>query len=89
MRDEAVSAAEDQNVPVATGPRRGQLNQQIRHMLIGVFMLDAGVLFVTSVLAWYWKDSIDKYWAEPPFPFPWAPTLGPIEIVLWLVTLLV
>lgn len=84
-----MSAAAEGRRADDVAPRRGRLNEQIRHMLIGVFMLDAGVLFVTSVLAWYWKGSIDKFWPEPPYPFPWAPTLGPIEIVIWLVTLIV
>ncbi|MFL6156841.1 MAG: sugar transferase [Marmoricola sp.] len=70
------------------GTRRPRLNQRIRHMLVGVFMLDAGVLFVTSVLAWYWRGSVDKYWAEPPYPFHWAPQFGPGLILTWLAMLL-
>lgn len=71
----------------ATAPKRQRLNQRIRHMLIGVFLLDAGVLFVTSVLAWEWQRSVDKYWAEPPYPFHWAPLLGPGLIAVWLLML--
>ncbi len=70
-------------------PKRQTLKQRIRNMLVGVFMLDAGVLFVTSVLAWYWQGSIDKYWAEKPYPFDWAPLLGPGLIVVWLFMLVV
>ena len=66
---------------------RSRLNQRIRHMLVGVFLLDAGVLFVTSVLAWYWQGSIDKWWPEPPYPFHWAPALGPGLIITWLLML--
>lgn len=69
--------------------KRQTLNQRIRHMLVGVFMLDAGVLFVTSVLAWYWQGSIDKYWASDPYPFSWAPLLGPGLILIWLLMLVV
>ncbi|RNL77478.1 sugar transferase [Nocardioides marmorisolisilvae] len=68
-------------------PKRQRLNQRIRNMLIGVFLLDAGVLFVTSVLAWEWQRSVDKYWAEPPYPFHWAPLLGPGLIAIWLLML--
>lgn len=68
-------------------PVRSRLNQRIRHMLVGVFLLDAGVLFVTSVLAWYWQGSIDRWWPEPPYPFHWAPALGPGLIITWLVML--
>ena len=68
-------------------PKRIRLNQRIRHMLVGVFMLDAGVLFVTSVLAWEWQESVDKYWAEPPYPFEWAPLLGPGMIITWMLML--
>lgn len=68
-------------------PERSRLNQQIRHMLVGVFLLDAGVLFVTSVLAWYWQGSIDRWWPEPPYPFHWAPALGPGLIIIWLLML--
>ncbi|MCX6396626.1 MAG: sugar transferase [Propionibacteriales bacterium] len=67
--------------------QRTRLNQQIRHMLVGVFLLDAGVLFVTSVVAWYWQGSIDSRWPEPPYPFHWAPVLGPCLIITWLVML--
>jgi len=70
-------------------PKRQTLKQRIRNMLVGVFMLDAGVLFVTSVLAWYWQGSIDKYWAEKPYPFDWAPLLGPGLIIVWLFMLVV
>lgn len=70
-------------------PKRTTLKQRIRNMLVGVFMLDAGVLFVTSVLAWYWQGSIDKYWADEPYPFHWTPLLGPGLIVVWLLMLVV
>jgi exopolysaccharide biosynthesis polyprenyl glycosylphosphotransferase len=69
--------------------RRVRLNQRIRNMLVGVFLLDAGVLSVTSVLAWDWRDVIDRYWASEPYPFPWAPLLGPGLIVTWLAMLVI
>ncbi|MCW2755949.1 MAG: Exopolysaccharide biosynthesis polyprenyl glycosylphosphotransferase, partial [Marmoricola sp.] len=69
--------------------RRVRLNQRIRHMLVGVFLLDAGVLSVTSVLAWDWRHVIDKYWASEPYPFPWAPMLGPGLITVWLAMLVI
>ncbi|MCW2856652.1 MAG: Exopolysaccharide biosynthesis polyprenyl glycosylphosphotransferase [Marmoricola sp.] len=69
--------------------RRVRLNQRIRHMLVGVFLLDAGVLSVTSVLAWDWRHVIDKYWASEPYPFPWAPLLGPGLIIVWLAMLVI
>lgn len=75
------------HVVVPATPKRPRLNHRIRHMLIGVFLLDAGVLFVTSVLAWEWQRSIDKYWAERPYPFHWAPLLGPGLIAVWLLML--
>src|SRR5690349_469987 len=68
-------------------PKRQRLNQRIRNMLFGVFLLDAGVLFVTSVLAWQWQGSVDKYWAERPYPFHWAPLLGPGLIAIWMLML--
>lgn len=68
-------------------PERSRLNQRIRHMLVGVFLLDAGVLFVTSVVAWYSAPTIDRWWPEDPYPFPWAPTLGPGLILTWLLML--
>jgi exopolysaccharide biosynthesis polyprenyl glycosylphosphotransferase len=71
----------------ASASKRPRLNQRIRHMLIGVFLLDAGVLFVTSVLAWYWKGTIDDLWPAEPYPFPWAPALGPALIITWLLML--
>ncbi|MCW2783857.1 MAG: Exopolysaccharide biosynthesis polyprenyl glycosylphosphotransferase [Marmoricola sp.] len=66
-----------------------RMNQRIRQMLLGVFLLDAGVLFVMSVLAWDWRNEIDKYWASQPYDFSWAPLLGPGLIVVWLVSLVV
>ncbi len=64
---------------------RPRLAQRIRQMLVGVFLLDTGVLFVTSVLAWDWQYQVDKYFHEAPDPsFEWAPFLGPGVIITWL-----
>lgn len=71
------------------GPERERLAQRLRQMLIGVALLDTGVLFVTSVAAWSWRGWIDDRYAEVPYPFPWAPLLGPGLIVVWMLMLLV
>ncbi|MET3962379.1 exopolysaccharide biosynthesis polyprenyl glycosylphosphotransferase [Marmoricola sp. OAE513] len=87
MTDQLPDHETDAGTEAAT--QRPRLNERIRHMLVGVFLLDAGVLFVTSVLAWYWQGSIDKRWPEPPYPFHWAPVLGPGLIITWLLMLVV
>lgn len=66
---------------------RQSLRGRIRQMLIGVFLLDAGVLFLTSVYAWYWADIVDRFWDQDPYPFNWAPLLGPGLIGIWLAML--
>ncbi len=66
---------------------RPRLAQRLRQMLVGVFLLDTGVLFVTSVAAWTWRGSVDKYFHETPYPFEWAPLLGPGVIAVWLMML--
>jgi exopolysaccharide biosynthesis polyprenyl glycosylphosphotransferase len=67
--------------------RRTHLQRRIRQMLLGMFLLDAGVLFVTSVLAWWYQATIDDLWLEPPYPYHWSPLLGPGMIALWLLLL--
>jgi exopolysaccharide biosynthesis polyprenyl glycosylphosphotransferase len=66
--------------PVRTQP----LTYRIRQMLVGVFLVDTGVLFVTSWLAWDWKHLVDRYFHETPANFDWAPVLGPGLIAVWL-----
>ncbi|MGO4255597.1 sugar transferase [Marmoricola sp. RAF53] len=74
----------------AADQARPRLAQRLRQMLVGVFLLDTGVLFVTSVAAWTWRGSIDKYFHEAPDPrFEWAPLLGPGVIAVWLLMLFV
>ena len=87
VSDQDPVAAVPEQVPNAGQPR---LVARIRQMLVGVFLLDTGVLFVTSVLAWDWRGEVDKYFNTPPDPtIDWAPVLGPIWIAVWLVTLIV
>ena len=77
----------DEGEPVRL--RRTHLQRRIRQMLVGMFFLDAGVLFVTSVIAWWYQATIDRLWLEPPYPYHWSPLLGPGMIALWLLLLVV
>ncbi|MBO9521793.1 MAG: sugar transferase [Nocardioidaceae bacterium] len=84
-----VLAPDPATVVSTAGPARNvRLTYRIRQMLIGVFLVDAGVLLVTSWLAWNWQHQVDKYFHEVPHDFSWAPILGPGVIVLWLLMLL-
>jgi exopolysaccharide biosynthesis polyprenyl glycosylphosphotransferase len=69
--------------------RRSALALRLRQTLIGVFLLDAGVLTVTSVLAWWTRGWIDQWWDATPHPYNWGPLQGPGLIALWLVVLVV
>jgi len=80
---EAVSASED----VRARLQRTHLQRRIRQMLLGIFFLDAGVLFVTSVVAWWYQAKVDDLWLERPYPYHWSPLLGPGMIALWLLLL--
>ncbi|RNM17316.1 sugar transferase [Nocardioides pocheonensis] len=71
--------------PVA--PSRTHLQRRIRQMVLGIFFLDAGVLFVTSVIAWWYQARVDNLWFERPYPYHWSPILGPGMIALWLLLL--
>jgi exopolysaccharide biosynthesis polyprenyl glycosylphosphotransferase len=82
---EASAAAED--APVR--PQRTRLQRRIRQMLVGIFLMDAGVLFVTSCVAWLYQKRIDDLWFEAPYPYHYLPLLGPGMIVLWLAMLVV
>jgi len=75
--------------PVALPPPRTRLQRRIRQMLAGIFLMDAGVLFVTSCIAWLYQKTIDDLWFEAPYPYHWLPLLGPGMILLWLVMLVV
>jgi exopolysaccharide biosynthesis polyprenyl glycosylphosphotransferase len=66
------------------GPQRTRLQRRIRQMLTGIFVLDAGVLFVCSVIAWWYQRVIDRMYFEPPYEYHWLPLLGPGMILLWL-----
>jgi exopolysaccharide biosynthesis polyprenyl glycosylphosphotransferase len=68
-------------------PQRTHLQRRIRQMLVGIFLMDAGVLFITSCAAWIYQRLIDDLWFEAPYLYHWWPLLGPGMIVLWLVTL--
>jgi exopolysaccharide biosynthesis polyprenyl glycosylphosphotransferase len=91
LSDEQGQPAPAQVVPLALAAMpRPRLSQRIRQMLVGVFLLDAGVLFVTSVAAWDSRGFVDKYFHTPPDPkIDWAPWLGPGWIALWLVMLII
>jgi exopolysaccharide biosynthesis polyprenyl glycosylphosphotransferase len=69
--------------------QRTHLQRRIRQMLLGIFLLDAGVLFVCSVMAWWYQAVVDDLWFEPPYPYHYLPVLGPGMIVLWLGMLVV
>jgi len=45
--------------------QRTRLQKRIRQMLVGIFLMDAGVLFVTSCIAWLYQKVIDDLWFEP------------------------
>ena len=74
---------------VVVRPQRTRLQRRIRQMLVGIFLMDAGVLFVTSCVAWLYQKTIDDLWFEPPYPYHWLPLLGPGMILLWLAMLVV
>ncbi|MBW8750789.1 MAG: sugar transferase [Propionibacteriales bacterium] len=69
--------------------QRTRLQKRIRQMLVGIFLMDAGVLFVTSCVAWLYQKVIDDLWFEAPYPYHWLPLLGPGMILLWLGMLVV
>jgi len=69
--------------------QRTHLQRRIRQMLLGIFLLDAGVLFLPSCVAWWYQGPIDDLWFEPPYPYHYLPLLGPGMILLWLVMLVV
>ena len=79
--------AADDDAPVH--PHRTPLQRRIRQMLLGIFLLDAGVLFVCSVIAWWYQAVVDDLWFEPPYLYHWLPLLGPGMIVLWMLMLVV
>ena len=70
-------------------PVRTHLQRRIRQMLVGIFLMDAGVLFITSTVAWLYQGNVDRYWDAPPHRYHWLPLLGPGMIMLWLVMLVV
>src|SRR3954452_13100129 len=84
---EAQTSAEPAPEPVR--PLHTPLQRRIRQMLIGIFLLDAGVLFVTSAIAWWYQKVVDDLWAEAPYPYHYLPFLGPGMILLWLLMLVV
>ena len=84
---EDLMAAAPEDAPAR--PRRTGLQRRIRQMLLGIFLLDAGVLFVTSGAAWWYQKVIDDLWLEPPYPYHFLPLMGPGLILLWLVMLVV
>jgi len=83
--NEALDSAPQEGSQVR--PQRTHLQRRIRQMLRGIFLLDAGVLFVTSAVAWYYQRVIDDLWFEAPYPYHYLPVLGPGMIVLWLAML--
>ena len=70
-------------------PQRTHLQRRIRQMLLGIFLMDAGVLFITSCVAWLYQRTIDDMWSDVPYLYHWWPLMGPGTIVLWLVTMAV
>jgi exopolysaccharide biosynthesis polyprenyl glycosylphosphotransferase len=83
---EALMNPPSEDVPVRQ--ERTRLQRRIRQMLKGIFLLDAGVLFVTSVIAWWYQRVIDDLWFEPPYSYHYLPLMGPGMIGLWLVMLI-
>ncbi|MGN6301223.1 MAG: sugar transferase [Angustibacter sp.] len=84
---ELVTSSATADAPVRL--QRTHLQRRIRQMLLGIFLMDAGVLFVTSTIAWLYQRRIDRYWDEPVYLYHWAPVLGPGMILLWLLMLVV
>ena len=84
---ELVTSPAPDDVPVRL--QRTHLQRRIRQMLLGIFLMDAGVLFVTSTVAWLYQRQIDRFWDEPVYLYHWAPVLGPGMILLWLLMLVV
>jgi exopolysaccharide biosynthesis polyprenyl glycosylphosphotransferase len=64
-----------------------RLGARLRQAVFGVFLLDAGVLTVSSVLAWYSRGWVDQWWAATPYPYEWGPLQGPLLILFWMATL--
>jgi exopolysaccharide biosynthesis polyprenyl glycosylphosphotransferase len=83
---EALRSAQHEAAPAR---QRTPLQRRIRQMLIGIFLMDAGVLFITSCVAWLYQRKIDDLWYEAPYLYHWLPLLGPGMIVLWLLMLVV
>jgi exopolysaccharide biosynthesis polyprenyl glycosylphosphotransferase len=75
----------------ATGRQRTHLQRRIRQMLLGIFLLDAGVLFLTSCVAWWYQGYVDDLWSgsDAPYPYHYLPLLGPGMITVWLVMMVV
>jgi exopolysaccharide biosynthesis polyprenyl glycosylphosphotransferase len=91
MSDTLSEEGEELVAPEDTGAaqQRTHLQQRIRQMLLGIFVLDAGVLFMSSVIAWWYQARVDDMYFEPPYIYHWLPLLGPGMIGLWLVMLIV
>ena len=68
---------------------RTRLQRRIRQMLVGIFLLDAGVLFMISIVAWWYQGEVDRLWFEAPYPYHYLPLMGPGLILTWLVMLVV
>jgi exopolysaccharide biosynthesis polyprenyl glycosylphosphotransferase len=79
------SSSEDEEVR----PQRTHLQRRIRQMLLGIFLLDAGALFLSSTLAWVYQGIVDDRYFERAYPYHYLPLLGPGMILLWLVMLVV
>ena len=77
--DQASAAADE----LPARPARTKLQSRIRQMLLGIFVLDAGVLFITSVIAWWYQGVLDRHWLEVPWDYHWLPLMGPGMIALW------
>jgi exopolysaccharide biosynthesis polyprenyl glycosylphosphotransferase len=84
--EDLVSAAVDGE---PAPPPRTRLQRRIRQMLGGVFLLDAGVLFMTSYIAWIFQKTVDDLWFEAPYVYHYLPLVGPGMLLLWLVMLVV
>jgi exopolysaccharide biosynthesis polyprenyl glycosylphosphotransferase len=90
----AQDEAQEERADAAPGdapvrPVRTHLQRRIRQMLVGIFLMDAGVLFITSTVAWLYQRKIDRFWDAPPYHYHWLPLLGPGMITLWLAMLVV
>jgi exopolysaccharide biosynthesis polyprenyl glycosylphosphotransferase len=89
---ETLSEIQVPNAPLSVTPappQRTHLQRRIRQMLMGIFLMDAGVLFITSSVAWIYKRPVDDLWFEAPYLYHWWPVIGPGTIVLWLTTMVV